>query len=216
MEAILIGATGLVGKEILLQLLGSQDVSRVRVFGRRSVQITHPKLIEKIIDFGNLESWQSAVVGDVLISALGTTLKSAGSKEAQYMVDHDYQLNFALAASRNQVKKLVLVSSANADPESSFFYLRMKGQLEKRVSALDFSSIQIIRPGPLKGQREVRRIGETLSVGLLELLPKKLVGKKYRPISAEEVARKCVAEALRETSGITLHSPETLFDHHIG
>src|SRR5689334_5676279 len=96
--AMVIGATGLVGSHLVQLLLHDDRFAVVKIFARRSTGIQHPKLQERIIDFDHPERWKHLITGDVLFSALGTTLKTAGSKEAQYKIDHTYQFNVAKAA----------------------------------------------------------------------------------------------------------------------
>src|SRR5687768_10972194 len=127
-EAVVVGATGLVGREILALLLGDTDYARVRVFARRATGVQHAKLEEHIVDFDVPASWAALVTGSVVFSALGTTLKAAGSKDAQYRVDHTYQLSAAKAARDNGVSCFVLISAHGASPSSSIFYSRMKGE----------------------------------------------------------------------------------------
>jgi len=202
MKACVVGATGLVGLNIVKILLEREDVSEVRTFVRRLSGLSHPKLHELIVDFEIPENWRDLVNGDVLFSALGTTLKAAGSKSAQYKVDHDYQLEFAKAASQNNVSTFVLISSVNADAHSSFFYLKMKGELENEIKKLNFKSTKILRPGPLKGHRENPRLGETILTGLLDHVPTFLVGPDKKPIEGERVAKVAVKVALEKKSGI--------------
>src|SRR6476469_3842133 len=118
----MIGATGLVGSQLLIQLLHDERFAKVIAFGRKRSGKSHPKLEELVIDFETPESWSSLVTGDVAFSSLGTTLKQAGSQAAQKTVDYDYQFSFAKAAAKNGVPSYVLVSSGSADPESSMFY----------------------------------------------------------------------------------------------
>src|SRR5215207_7818097 len=120
--AIVIGATGLVGSELVKQLLTDGRFSEIKLFGRRMTGVVHPKITEHLIDFEKPEQWRHLVKGDVVFSALGTTLKQAGSKEAQYKVDHDYQYDFAEVAAENGVTVYVLVSSAMANERSRIFY----------------------------------------------------------------------------------------------
>ena len=149
MKAIVIGATGAVGKELVKVLLSRPDYETVITFTRRPLGIDSPKLESHVIDFDRPDTWEDLVRGDVLFSALGTSLKQAGSKEAQYKIDHDYQLSFARAARAKGVSHFVLVSSAGADPSSSFFYLKLKGIIEKDAEALAFPGLSILRPPSL-------------------------------------------------------------------
>jgi uncharacterized protein YbjT (DUF2867 family) len=105
--AIVIGATGLVGSQLVQLLLKDDRFSKIKILARRGTGITNSKLQEHIINFNHPEQWKHLVTGDVLFSALGTTLKTAGSKEAQYKIDHTYQFNVAKAAAENQVPDYV-------------------------------------------------------------------------------------------------------------
>jgi uncharacterized protein YbjT (DUF2867 family) len=152
--AIVIGGTGLVGKCLVKQLLEDPGTTKVVALVRRAVLPRHDKLQELIVDFERPDSFADAVRGDVLFSALGTTLGQAGSIAAQRRVDYDYQLEVAKLAARNGVKTYVLVSSGLANPRSRMAYLKMKGELERDVKSLGFSSVQILQPGLLTGVRE--------------------------------------------------------------
>lgn len=188
MNALLIGATGATGSDLLQLLLGDSKVERVAIFVRRDPQITHPKLEVHLIDFDKKEQWRHLVKGDILFSCLGTTLKDAGSKEAQWKVDHDYQYRFAEAARENGVGTLLLVSSMNASLKSPFFYARMKGELEEAVRKLGFPRLMIFRPPSLirKGSdRAMERVGVKL-IGFLNRLG---LLKSMRPIPTERLAQ---------------------------
>jgi uncharacterized protein YbjT (DUF2867 family) len=207
MKAIVIGATGLVGKSIILQLLKRPDISEVKVFTRRSTQIHDSKLIEHIVDFEKVNDWKSEVTGDVLFSALGTTLKTVGTKEAQYRIDHDYQFMVALAAASNGVQNYVLISSVNASSKSPFFYLKMKGQLDDKVSTLTFKSVSILRPGPLKGHREKPRLTEEISTALLSKLP---LSAGMKPVDGDQVAKVAINSGLAGKPGVEIYEAKSI------
>ena len=215
MIAVVIGATGLVGKNIVSETLRNDHFSEVKVFVRRSMKMSHPKLKEFVIDFDSIDQWKDEISGDVLFSALGTTLKAAGSKAAQYKVDHDYQLHFAELAARNGMKTYVLISSVNASSTSSFFYLKMKGELEEQVKKLGFNSVSILRPGPLKGDREESRLGEIISVGILSKLTSVINAPNLRPVGGEHVARISVEAALLQRPGNKILEPKEILQDHI-
>ena len=124
MKAIILGPTGLVGAKLLDLLLADKRFDKVLIFTRRHTGKTHPKLEEQVIDFDHTVSWAPLVSGDVLFSAFGTTLKKAGSKDAQYKIDYTYQYEFAKAAAANGVKTYVLVSAAYSSSKSKIFYSR--------------------------------------------------------------------------------------------
>jgi len=193
--ALLIGATGLCGSHLLQLLLASPHYTTVRVLARRPTGTQHPKLDEHVVDFDRPDTYAHLATGSVLFSALGTTLKQAGSKDAQYKVDYTYQYQVAQAAARNGVPVLVLVSSTGADPQSMFFYTRIKGELERDVAALPFRHIHILQPGPLEGPRPQTRPGEVLSLTLLRGLNAAGILRSYRPIHGQTVAQAMLAAA---------------------
>ena len=201
--ALVIGATGLVGEQLVLQLLNHPEFEKVVVFGRRKSGLNHPKLEEILIDFDQPESWEAQVKGDVLFSTLGTTIKTAKTKENQYRVDFTYQYEFAQAASRNGVPVYVLVSSLGADPQSSVFYSRMKGELDEAVSKLPFRKIVIVRPSILDGNRKEKRPMEKISLAIMRGLTK-IILKKYRPTPVDVLASQMIRLSLDEKSGFQI------------
>ncbi|MAO66362.1 MAG: NADH-quinone oxidoreductase subunit F [Balneola sp.] len=187
--AIVIGATGLVGSEVLDLLLRDDRYSKVKVFHRRSTGIKHPKLEEHIVDFDAIDDWKLKLTGDELYSALGTTIKKAGSQEKQYNIDYTYQFETAKAAAKNGVKKYSLVSSAGADHRSKVFYSRLKGELDRDVKDLSFEVITIMRPSILAGERNESRLGESIGMFFMKFVTKIPGLKKYRPILGRTVAQ---------------------------
>src|SRR5690348_2050897 len=131
MKALIIGATGATGKDLVNVLIRDPDYSAIVIFVRRSTGIIHPKLKEVITDFENLQDVSDHIQGDVLFSCLGTTLKTAGSKEKQFHIDYEIPLQFAEIARRNGVPGMVLLSSYGASTTSKVFYSRVKGKLEQ-------------------------------------------------------------------------------------
>ena len=210
--ALVIGATGLVGYQLVKQLLVDRDFDKVVVFTRRSTGLANPKLEEHLIEFDHPEQWQHLVKGDVLFSALGTTLAKAGSKKAQYKVDHAYQFQFAAAAARNAVPVYVLVSSAGASPSSKAFYMRMKGELERDVKGLLFKSLIIMKPGPLHGKRPDKRFGENVGLAVIRFFNNLGLFKKYRPIGGDEVARAMINACKQAQPGVSSFQLGELFE----
>lgn len=199
MKAIVIGATGAVGKELVRALLDDARYTEVAVFVRRDPGVTHPKLTAHVINFEQPDTWRALVTGDVLFSALGTSLKQAGSKEAQRRIDYDYQHMFAEAAHANGVPHLVLLSSLGADSRSSIFYLRLKGELDDAVQRLGFDTVHIVRP-PSLIRPEAKRLGETAVVKILQGLNAVGIAKNLAPMSVDTVAR-CMMEIGTENHG---------------
>jgi uncharacterized protein YbjT (DUF2867 family) len=208
--AVVIGATGLVGVELVAQLLADPRFAAVVVLARRATGVAHPRLREHLVDLGAPGPWEALVAGDALLSALGTTLAAAGSPAAQYRVDHDAQLRVAAAARRNGVPACVIVSSAGASPSSRLFYSRMKGELERDVEALGFPRTRFLRPGPLDGPRRERRTAERWMLRALRPLAP-LLPAVARPVHAAIVARAAIAAALDPAPGVARWEPAALF-----
>ncbi len=188
LTANVIGATGLVGKQLVRLLLENENFERVKIYIRRESGMAHPKLVQHIVDFGDEEMWKNYLKGDVLFSALGTTLKQAGSKEKQYEVDFTFNLNFAQKAKQNGIENYVLVSSVGANPESHIFYSRMKGELDEAIVKTGFRNTVILRPASLTGDRDEKRTMEEISVPVLKFITR-FVFKDYRPIHGKTVAQ---------------------------
>ena len=187
--AIVIGATGLIGYNLVKLILEDDNFSCLKVFTRRTLGINNKKLEEHLVDFDRIEEWKEQLKGDVLFSAMGTTLQKAGSKDVQYKIDYTYQYETALAAANNGVNTYCLVSSAGANPKSFVFYSRIKGELDQAVKALAFKNIFIFRPSILEGERQESRRGERIGIVLSRLFTKIPGLTKYRPIPGEIVAR---------------------------
>jgi len=211
LTANVIGATGLVGKALVQQLLNDERFEKVRIFVRRETGLKHPKLEQLIVDFGRSETWEKQLTGDVLFSALGTTLKQAGSKEKQWEIDYTFNLNFATKAKENGIENYVLVSSVGANAKSSLFYTKMKGELDEAVSKIGFRNLVILRPASLTGPRENRRLAEEISVPILNILTRFMM-KDYRPISDETVAKAMINATLRNTGGKTIYEGAEVFN----
>lgn len=192
--ALLAGATGLVGRSCLERLLASDTYERVRVLVRRSVGMSHDKLEELRVDFDALESLSIGAVDDVFIT-LGTTMKTAGSKEAFYKVDHDYVVATAKLGKRSGASRLALVSSIGVGGPASNYYLSVKGETERDVIALGYECLEIFRPGLLVGDRQEKRTGEALGIAAVQLVGGLFLGplRQYRPIEATAVAAAMVA-----------------------
>ena len=192
MKAVLLGATGATGKEVLELLLQDANYHQVDIFVRRTVAVQHDKLNVHVIDFDAPETWGHLVTGDVLYSCLGTTLKAAGSKEAQWKIDYDYQYEFAKRAHENGIPNYVLVSASNASPDSFFFYSKMKGKLEEAVKALGFPKIVIMRP-PILVRENSERTMEVIGVKVLRFFNRLGLLRSQRPMETKRLAEAMIA-----------------------
>ena len=210
MKALIIGATGATGKDLVTQLLADDTYSEVHCFVRKPLTLTHPKLHAHVVDFENPEAWADLLRGDVAFSCLGTTLAVAGSKEAQWRVDYDYQYNFAELCHNNGVPTFVLVSAAGAKAQSKLFYNRMKGQLEDAIKALGFPSLFIFQPSVLVRKGSDRK-GEQLGLKMIVLLNKLGLFKRYRPMPTDILAQKIRKEVATAAKGIHTFTLDEIF-----
>ena len=200
MKALVIGATGATGKDLVQKLLNDGDFDEVHAFGRRNINIDNKKLKSHIVDFDHPDSWKDLVKGDVAFSCLGTTLKDAGSKEAQRKVDYDYQYNFAKAAKENEVEDYVLVSAYGASPKSKIFYSRMKVELEQAVKDLHFNKITIFQPGMLD-RKDSERKGEVLGGKIIKFANKLGVLENQKPLPTDILAQAMVNSSKIKSNG---------------
>ena len=213
LHALVLGATGATGQELVRLLLKHPNFSTVTIFVRKNVSIYHEKLIVHKIDFSKLNEYKDKVVGDILFSALGTTKNIAGSKKKQYLVDYTYQFEFAKIALENGVNSYSLVSSFGANKHSFFFYTRIKGDLEESVKSLNFKKIQIFQPPVLIRQPSLRRSNEKIAIKFLTVLNKIGVLKYLRPLSVLDLARRMLVEVLSvQNERISIYKPVDLYN----
>ncbi|MDF0720227.1 NAD(P)H-binding protein [Kaistella sp. PBT33-4] len=200
MKALIIGATGATGKDLVNQLLQDSGFTQVDVFVRKPLTSQHPKLSAHIVDFDKPNEWKDLVKGDVAFSCMGTTLKDAGSKEAQRKVDFDYQLDFAKNAKENGVDDFILVSAYGASPKSKIFYSRMKGELEDEVKKLHFNKLTIFSPGMLD-RRDSERTGEVLGGKIIKFANKFGILEQQKPLPTPILAKAMINAAGIKSNG---------------
>ena len=210
MKALIIGATGATGKDLVTQLLADDTYSEVHCFVRKPLALTHHKLHSHVVDFEHPEVWADLLHGDVAFSCLGTTLAVAGSKEAQWRVDYDYQYAFAQQCKANGVPTFVLVSAAMANAQSKVFYNRMKGQLEDAVKELGFPSLLIFQPSVLIRSNSDRG-AENFSVKAIHFLNKIGLFKRYRPMPTNILAQRIRREVATATEGVHTFTLDEIF-----
>ena len=169
-SALVLGATGAIGREIVRGLCDGSGYDEAEVWMRREIGFCHPKLRARIIDFEGISDIAPHKF-DEIFCALGTTMKQAGSREAFLRVDVDYVYAAAKWGKAAGVQRFVLVSSPGANEDSLSFYLRAKGRIERRVSELGFDSLQIVRPPIILGERSDARLLERLAAAGFKLLP---------------------------------------------
>ncbi|MCW3167370.1 NAD(P)H-binding protein [Chryseobacterium sp. 09-1422] len=200
MKALVIGATGATGKDLVKQLLNDKDFEQVDVFVRKPLNIENEKLKTHVVDFEKPEDWKDSVKGDVAFSCLGTTLKDAGSKEAQRKVDYEYQFQFAKAAKENNVEDYILVSAYGANPQSKIFYSKMKGELEDAVRKLHFNKITIFKPGMLE-RKDSERSGEVLGSRIIKFANKLGLLESQKPLPTDVLAKAMINSSKIKSNG---------------
>jgi len=194
------GASGLVGSQLLSLLLSDPEFGTVVSLGRRPLDGVGPKLVQRTVDFGALDT-QGLPSPDVAFCALGTTIGKAGSRQAFRAVDHDAVLAFAQAALAAGARCFVLVSSLGADPRSNIFYNRVKGETESDLRALGFTSLAIAQPSLLLGDRAQSRPMERALVVASRFLRGVLEPFASRPIEVEVLARALLEIAHQPPTG---------------
>ena len=213
LTALVIGATGATGTELVNQLIKDNQYTSVVVFSRRPLLISHTRLTSHIVDFDNPQAWAHLVKGDVLFSALATTLKQAGSQKEQYKIDYTYQYQTAATAAANGVAKYVLVSAMGANAKSWLFYPRIKGELDNAVAALAFKQIHIFRPGFLLRQPDKIRPMEKLGIAIIQFFNKLGLFKSQRPLPVEVLAQKMRSVLLNpDAQQFQIYSLDSIFD----
>lgn len=203
-KAIIVGASGLIGSELLKLVSASYAFNEILLINRRPLNISGPKIQEIVIDFDKLADISDKISGDIIFSCLGTT-RGKTPDAAQYRkIELDYTLNIAKYGLNNGVKQFHYVSSLGADTSSSNSYLKLKGEVENLLKTLSFNSLHIYQPSFLTGERKENRIAEKLMAPLMSLINPLLVGKlrKYQSISAEAVAKAMLNQSLKNKEGI--------------
>jgi uncharacterized protein YbjT (DUF2867 family) len=189
MKALIIGATGATGKDLVDVLLKDPAYTQIVIFVRRHTGLVHPKLVEILTDFDKLEEVSGSITGDVWFSCLGTTLKAAGNKEKQWHIDYEIPMKFAEIARANGVPSVVLLSAYGASTTSRVFYSKMKGKLEEDITGLSFGQCIIFKPG-LLSRKGTDRAGERIMVGLLNFLNRLGLARKFKPLPTSILAEK--------------------------
>lgn len=214
LTAVVLGATGLVGEQLVQQLLNDPAFLKVRILVRRQVELSHSKLEAEIVDFNNLPQFRSELGrGDCIFCCIGTTQKKVkGDKAAYHKIDVGIPVNAAKMGKDAGFTKYLLVSSVGADAHSKNFYLRFKGEVEKEIADLNFNSFHVFRPGILIGKRKEFRLAETIGKGVMQGLSGLFFGdlKKYRGIDAAHVAQAMVAAAKFDGKGMFVHHYEDM------
>lgn len=197
--ALVIGATGLVGTELVHQLAAHPGWTHVSALVRRVPDRVPDAVTPILTDFEQLDRISVRLAADHVFCALGTTIRTAGSREAFRRVDYDYVVTIARLAREMGARHFLLVSSLGADARSRVFYSRVKGQVEDAVRTLGYPSLTIARPSLLLGDRAEFRLGEVLMKPLGPLMPRRL-----KPVHARAVAATLIRWAEADRPGVRI------------
>lgn len=204
-NAIVFGSTGLVGSNLIRLLDENKNYAEIYAYSRNaqsSAQFKKLKFIELQKDFTI-----GSDIDDVFI-CLGTTMKKAGSKSAFRAVDYELVVEVAQKAHASGAKRLIVISSIGANPQSRNFYLRTKGEMEEAIKSLKFELIAFVRPSLLLGKRKEFRFAEKMGIWLYRIFRFIFVGplRRYRGIEATDVAKAMIQLALTAKGTITVES----------
>ena len=203
LSVMVVGATGLVGRECVRLLLADNGFSRIIVVTRRSLspEVRSPKLETHVVDFEHLNEYDELFRVDAIVCAIGTTIRQAGSRTRFRTVDYEYPLAFAKLGRRAGCAHFLVVSALGANPRSRVFYNRVKGELEDALRGLGYPRLTIVRPSLLLGPRAELRLGEEVAKRVTRWLGP-LVPRAFKPVEARAVATTLVRAAREPGSGV--------------
>jgi uncharacterized protein YbjT (DUF2867 family) len=201
LTALVAGASGLVGGEVLARLVRSDAYTRVIVLTRRDLGALaeQPRVRQVITGFDRLDTVLDQLGADHVFCALGTTIRKAGSQARFREVDHDYPVRLATLALAQGARHFSVVSALGASRRSTFFYSRVKGEMEEALRGMKWPSLAIFRPSVIAGERAESRPLERLGEHLLRLAP-----ATWRPVAASDIATAMVAVAIEAPPGLTV------------
>ncbi|MBS7565797.1 NAD(P)H-binding protein [Mucilaginibacter sp. Bleaf8] len=206
-KAVIAGASGLIGSELLQLLLHENFYDEVLVLVRKELPVQHKKLVQLVIDFDQLQNHAHAINGHAVFCCLGSTRAKTPDIKQYYKIDHDYPVQLAQIALQNNVPQYHLISAIGANPKSGNFYTRLKGETGADVAKVGIKSVHIYQPSLLTGNRKEHRLGERIATVLMKGLNPLLLGglKKYRSIPAATVARAMYKQSLNTDEGLFIH-----------
>ena len=208
--ALIFGSSGLVGKNLLSQVINNSNYSKIKIFVRSSPDISDRKIEIINTDFKDLEIIKNLITGDDCFFCIGTTKKNSPNKSEYRRVELDLPKKIAQISKSNNVKSFIFVSSGFADPKNSRDYLKFKGLVEEEIKSLNFEKIGILRPSFLLGNRKENRVGEKIGIFIFKLLSPIFVGpiKKMKPIHSEKVAKAMIKIANEDIQKTIFESNE--------
>lgn len=198
--ALIIGASGLTGNILLSLLLNSNHYTKVIAYVRTPLKMEHDKLVQQIVNFDTIHN---GITADDVFCCLGTTIKKAKTKTAFEKVDYFYPLKIAQLQHKAGSKHFFLISAMGASLQSSFFYSKVKGKLERDIMHIGYEALYIFRPSLIVGNRNEHRTGEKIAIALMQFLNPLLFGpfKKFQSVEASAIAKAMLHFAENSTLG---------------
>jgi uncharacterized protein YbjT (DUF2867 family) len=211
-KAVIAGASGLIGSNLLNILLKAAEYREVLVIVRKELPVQHKKLVQLVIEFDDLAKHADAITGHAMFSCLGTTNSQTPDKKQYRKIDKDYPLQLAQLAKQSGVDQFHVVTALGANKNSSTFYLKLKGELEDELQKVGLNILHIYQPAMLMGERKRNHWLEKLATGLFKVIDPLLVGglKKYRSIKGSRVAHAMFKKSLESATGTFIHTSDKI------
>nr|WP_067056941.1 NAD(P)H-binding protein [Mucilaginibacter sp. L294] len=211
-KAIIAGASGLIGSNLVNILLEAPQYAEVLVIVRKELPIQHKKLVQLVINFDELHKHAEVIKGHAVFSCLGTTKSQTPDKKLYRKIDYDYPLQLAQIAKQNGVDQYHVVTALGANKNSSTFYLKLKGELEDELQKQELKTLHIYQPSMLMGERERNHWLEKIATGIFKVIDPLLVGglKKYRSIKGATVAHAMFKKSLESATGTFIYTSDKI------
>jgi len=211
-KAVIVGASGLIGRKLLNILLQWPEYGEIISLGRKKIQLKNNKLTQVVVDFDHLDNYEKYINGHALFCCLGTTLKKTPNLKEYRQIDHDYPVALAEIAKRNGVEQFHFVSSLGANAGSRYFYTRTKGEAENDLREMGLNCLEIYQPSLLTGHRNDRGVTEKAAIAVMRVVNPLLMGslKKYRTIPAYTVAMAMFKQSLKNKEGVSIYPSDQI------
>ena len=206
-KAVIAGASGLIGSELLQFLLQSQQYNEVLALVRSELPLKHKKLVQLVVNFDQLDQYQASINGHALFCCLGSTRSKTPNLSVYRKIDHDYPLKLAQLAKQNKIPHYHLISAIGANSKSGNFYTKLKGETEDDIQQVGVRSLHIYQPSLLTGDRKEFRLAEKIASVAMKVIDPLLMGpfQKYRSIPAKTVAQAIYRQSLNTEEGVFVH-----------
>jgi len=211
-KAIIAGASGLIGSELLSILLKQPEYDTITILVRKPTGIKDKKLTEVIVDFDKLDNYSELINGHAVFCCLGTTKNKTPDERIYRKIDHDYPVKLAQLALKNRVSQYHLVSSLGANANSSVFYTKLKGETENDIKSVGLPLLHIYQPSLITGDRKEYRLAEQIITPIMRIIDPLLMGglKKYRSIPAKTIAMAMFKQSINNDEGVFIHPSDNI------